>query len=187
MAILSGNQSNSPTVQAIASQLKADPSFYKRSGGAAGWSTEPMLTIANEILSRMLAENMPWIWNRSLIPPFLTVSLQQDYCTQLTDVGWLEAAWRIDINNSTSNNNGAPKPVFALETVRYTPQVSTQSVPFNISFVSNSEAFLGSWQPNHFLWLWVWFTDDPWHPYSAIHGCERKYPLHRFNESRVVH
>lgn len=148
MPVLSGNQANSPTVLQIASQLKADPSFYNVLGGAAGWSTEPILTIANEVLSRMLAENMPWIWNRAIVPPFLTVSLQQDYCTQLTDIGWLETSWRVDINNSTSNNNGAPKPVFPLETIRYAPQTSAQSVPFNICFVPNSQAFLGTWQAN---------------------------------------
>lgn len=148
MPILPGNQANSPTVLQIAKQLKADPSFYNVLGGAAGWSTEPILTIANEVLSRMLAENMPWIWNRAVVPPFLTVSLQQDYCTQLTDIGWLETGWRVDINNSTSNSNGAPKPIFSLETVRYVPQASAQSVPFNICFVPNSQAFLGVWQPN---------------------------------------
>ena len=148
MPVLSGNQSNSPTVQDIAKQLKANAAFYNILGGAAGWSTEPILTIANEILSRILAENMPWIWNRALVPPFLTVSLQQDYCTQLTDIGWLEDGWRIDINNSTSNNNGAPKPVFSLETIRYSPQASAQSVPFNISYVPNTQAFLGSWVAN---------------------------------------
>ena len=123
MPILPGNQSNSPTVLQIAKQLKADPSFYNVLGGSAGWSAEPILTIANEVLSRMLAENMPWIWNRAVVPPFLTVSLQQDYCTQLTDIGWLEDGWIIDINNSTSNSNGAPKPKRDLETVRYVPSI----------------------------------------------------------------
>ena len=143
MPVLPGNQANSPTVQQIAQQLKADPAFYNILGGAAGWATEPILTIANEVLSRILAENMPWIWNRALVPPFLTASLQQDYCSQLTNIGWLEDGWRIDINNSTSNNNGAPKPIFSLETVRYTPQASAQSVPFKSSFVPNSQAILG--------------------------------------------
>ena len=148
MPVLPGNQANSPTVQQIAQQLKADPAFYNILGGAAGWATEPILTIANEVLSRILAENMPWIWNRALVPPFLTVSLQQDYCTQLTDIGWLENGWIMDINNSISNNNGAPKPTRDLETIRYTPQTSGQSVPFNICYIPNSQAILGSWSPN---------------------------------------
>lgn len=148
MPVLSGNQSNSPTIQSLAYQLKSDPSFYNVLGGAAGYSTEPLLTICNEVMCRILAENMPWIWNRALVPPFLTVSLQQDYCTQLTDIGWLEDSRRVDINNSTSNSNGAPKPWFSLETVRYLPRTSAQSAPFNICIVSNSEAFMGLWQPS---------------------------------------
>jgi len=148
MANLPGNQSYSPTVQQIAQQLKANPDFFNILGGNPGYSTEPMLTISNEIMSRVLAENMPWKWNREVIPPFLTVSLQQDYLTNTTDIGWLENGWRVDINNSTSNSNGAPKPSSELETVREIPQTATQSVPFNVSFIPNSQAFLGSWQAN---------------------------------------
>ena len=35
MPVLSGNQSNSPTVQDIAKQLKSNPAFYNILGGAA--------------------------------------------------------------------------------------------------------------------------------------------------------
>ena len=92
---------------------------------------------------------MPWIWNRAIVPPVSDSKfMQQDYCSQLTDIGWLEDSRRVDINNSTSNSNGAPKPWFSLETVRYLPRTSAQSVPFNICFVPNSQAFLGLWQPN---------------------------------------
>ena len=148
MPTLPGNQSYSPTVQQLANQLKSNPDFYNVLGGAAGYSTEPLLTLANETMCRILAENMPWKWNRKIIPPFLTVSLQQDYLTNLTDIGWLENAWCVDINNSTSNSNGAPKPVRQMETVRDETQVSSQSVPFQISFIPNSQAFLGLWQAN---------------------------------------
>ena len=141
-------QAPSPTVQQIANQLKATPDFYNLLGGAAGYSTEPLLTLCNEIMCRILAENMPWKWNREIAAPFLTVSLQQDYCTNIVDIGWLENGWLIDINNSTSNNNGAPKPVRPLETVRDLPQISGQGIPFNISFVPNSNAFFGLWQAN---------------------------------------
>ena len=148
MPVLPGNQQNSITVQQLSYQLKQDPSFYNVLGGAAGYSTEPLLTICNEVLCRILAENMPWKWNRAMVPPFLTVSLQQDYCTQLTDVGWLEDGWLMDINNSTSNSNGAPKPTRQLETVRDLAQTSLQSVPFNICYIYNNQAIMGSWQAN---------------------------------------
>ena len=148
MPVIPGNQAYSLTGQQIANQLKANPEFYNVLGGAAGYTAEPMLTVLNEVMSRILDENMPWKWNRKVIPPFLTNSLQQDYVTNLTDIGWLEDAWRVDINNSTSNNNGAPKPTFVVETVRDIPQVSAQSVPLQICYILNSFAIMGSWQPN---------------------------------------
>ena len=138
MPVIPGNQTYSPTVQDIGNQLRSNPDLYNILGGAAGFHQEPLLTIANEVMSRILAENMPWKWNRALIPPFLTVSLQQDYCTTITDVGWLENGWIVDINNSTSNANGAPKPIRGLETVRDQFQTSGQNVPFNVSFIQNS-------------------------------------------------
>jgi hypothetical protein len=147
MPVLPGNQAYSPTIQELVTQLKTNPDLFNILNGAAGYSTYPALTIANEIMCRILAENMPWKWNRKVAPPFLTVSLQQDYVTNILDIGWLEDAWRVDINNSTSNNNGAPKPIFAMETVRDDLWTSTQSVPFNISFVPNTTASLGLWQP----------------------------------------
>lgn len=148
MPVIPGNQSYSPTLQQIANELKANPEFYNILGGAAGYSQYPFLTIANEVMYRILAENMPWKWNRQTFPPFLTNSLQQDYVSNITDVGWFENAWRVDINNSTSNDNGAPKPIFEMETVRDQPQTSWQGVPFNVSFIQNSQAFLGLWQAN---------------------------------------
>lgn len=142
---LPGNQSYSPTIQQLSNQLKSNPEFFNILGGAAGYSQEPMLTICNEVMSRILAEGMPWKWNRKYIPPFITASLQQDYMTQINDIGWLESAWRVDINNSTSNANRAPKPIFSMETVRDLDQTSFQGVPFNMSFIPNSLAFLGTW------------------------------------------
>lgn len=148
MPVIPGNHSYSPTLQQECNKLKANPEFYNLLGGAAGYSQEPALTIANEIMGRILAEGMPWKWNRAYIPPFITASLQQDYMTQVTDIGWLESAWRVDINNSTSNANRAPKPIFSLETVRDLDQTSFQGVPFNISFIPNYLAFLGTWEAN---------------------------------------
>ena len=148
MPVLPGSPQYSPTLQQIAQQMKSNPDFYNVLGGAPGYTTEPFLTIANEVMSRILAENMPWKWNRKIIPPFLTVSLQQDYCTQITDIGWLEYAWIVDINNSTSNSNGAPKPIRSMETVRDLVWTSGQTVPFSISFIPNNLASLGLWQAN---------------------------------------
>ena len=151
MPVLPGSQASSLTIQQLAYQFKADPTFYNILGGAAGYSTEPLLTICNDIMCRILAENMPWKWNRSMVPPFLTVSLQQDYCTQLTDVNWLEDGWRIDINNNCNtptNGSGSPKPIFGMEAVRDLSQSAMQQNPFQISWLPVSLATMGVWQKN---------------------------------------
>lgn len=148
MPVISGNQSTSITVADLSKQMKANPEFYNVLGGAVGYSTEPLLTACNDVMCRILDESMPWKWNRKVIPPFLTVSLQQDYCTNLTDVSWLEACWIVDINNSTSNSNGAPKPIRPMETVRDLVSTSVQNVPFQIAFVYNYQAYMGQWQAN---------------------------------------
>jgi hypothetical protein len=148
MPVIPGQQALSPTVQSIANQLKANPEFYNVLGGASGYSTEPLLTLCNEVLCRILDEGMPWKWNRRVFPSFLTVSLQQDYVTNITDLSWLENAWLIDINNSTSNSNGAPKPIRPMEVVRDLVQTSVQNVPFQLSFAYNNQAYMGAWQAN---------------------------------------
>lgn len=148
MPVLPGYQATTQTVQQLAVQLKSNPEFYNLLGGAVGYFAEPMLTITNEVMSRVLAENMPWKWNREIWPPFLTVSLQQDYISNVTDMGWLEDGWIVDINNSTSNANQAPKPIRPLETVRDIPAASSQSVPFQVCFIPNVDAIFGLWQPN---------------------------------------
>ena len=168
MPVLPGMQNTTVTVQQMVNELKANPEFYNILGGAAGYSTFPALTIANEVMSRILAENMPWKWNRTLFPPFLTVSLQQDYVSNITDIGWLENGWLCDINNSTSNSNGAPKPLRGLETVRDMVWTSTQAVPFNVSFIPNQQASFGLWQANT--------------PYSCGYGVAQlpRSPLQQF-------
>lgn len=115
---------------------------------ASAWTQEPALTIANDVMQRILAQGMDWKWNRGYVPPFLTVGLQQDYVTQVADMGWLESADRIDINNSTNNGNMAPKPIFSMESVRDIGRTSFQGYPFNCSYIPNSLAYLGQWYPN---------------------------------------
>lgn len=110
---------------------------------AAGFTQEPFLTIANDIMQRFLAQGMNWKFNRANIAPFLTVPLQQDYVTSVLNLGWLEQGWRIDINNST-----VPKPVNGMESVRDLAQASYQGNPFNLSWVPNSLAIMGAWQAN---------------------------------------
>jgi hypothetical protein len=114
--------------------------------GTGGWEREPALSIINDVMQKFLSQGLDWKFNRSNIPSFLTVALQQDYVTNLVNLSWLEQMWRIDINNSANPN--APKPIFSMETVRDLQQNAYQGVPFNCSWVPNTLAIMGVWQKN---------------------------------------
>jgi hypothetical protein len=106
-------------------------------------STEPALSIANDVIQIMLSQTLPWKFNRAAATPFLTVALQQDYITSITDLSWVEQGWRVDINNTAN-----PKPIFSLEMVRDLQQVAWQQVPFQVSWIPNNLAIYGTWQAN---------------------------------------
>lgn len=139
---------SSLTVQEVVNWAKTYPECTPVLG-TSGFTQQPALHIANDVMQKILAQGMNWKWNRAYVPAFLTVALQQDYPTQITDLSWLEICRMIDINNSTNNGNTAPKPMFTLETVRDLPLTSTQANPFNICFVPNYLATFGTWQPNY--------------------------------------
>lgn len=106
-----------------------------------GFGSQPALFIANTVMQKILSKPMDWKWNRAYVPNFLTISLQQDYVTNVTDMGWLEQGWRVDINN-----NAVPKPIFTMESVRDISQSSFQANPFNLSWLPNRLAQMGTWQ-----------------------------------------
>lgn len=111
--------------------------------GASGFEQEPALTIANDTIQKMLAQNFNWKFNRANAPVFYTIALQQDYVSNVTDLSWVEQCWRIDFNNTAS-----PKPVFRMEAVRDLQQTSYQAHPFQLSWIPNGLAILGTWQAN---------------------------------------
>ena len=135
------------TLQQIVNSLRAYPDLNPVMS-AAGWTQEPALAAANDVMQVLLAQGMDWKWNRAYVPPFLTSSLQQDYMTAVTDLGWLEQGYRVDINNSVSNANGGVKLIFGVETVRDLGASSVQLNAFNASWLPNSLANLGVWQAN---------------------------------------
>lgn len=115
---------------------------------AGGFSFEPALTFANDVLQKILAQNLNWRWNASYVPLFLSNALQQDYITNLTDIGWLTHGFRIDINNNTNSANLARKPLFQVEVNRDMGLTPYQGNPSIACFIPNTQAQFGTWAPN---------------------------------------
>ena len=109
--------------------------------GTSGFTSEPAVTIGNDVMQRILAQGMDWKFNRQFVKPFLTNALQQDYIiTAPLDLAWIEQGVRVDINNSVT-----PKPVFGLEAQRDLGRTSYQANPFHIGWIPVSQCTFGSW------------------------------------------
>lgn len=82
---------------------------------AGGFSQQPLLQISNKVLNAMLlgGPQGPFNpkFNRFYVPPFTTISWQQDYFIPgLVTLGWLESCWAIQYQNSSQ-----PKPKMQIE------------------------------------------------------------------------
>jgi hypothetical protein len=98
-----------------------------------GYGTKLALKIGNDVMSAIVAERFNPKWNRATAPAFLTNSFQQDYPQiGLKDVGWLEQADRVDINNTSF-----PKPT---------------NVPGMTVVRDLSRTSLCLWPPNQLCW-----------------------------------
>lgn len=107
-----------------------------------GFSGEPALTIANDVMVAMHAPAFPWRHNRIRIPYFYTNSWQQDYATlTVNNLAWLEYAVMIDINSTSE-----PKDKFPLETNRDLPETSLQyGRPGQVAWLPNDQLIYGIW------------------------------------------
>jgi hypothetical protein len=106
-----------------------------------GWANEPALTIGNDVMSELLSVRYPWKWNRLNIPPFPLNSLQQDYLSPVSNLGWLENALRVDINNSQY-----PPPTWPIYAVRDLQMSNIQGgFPYQVCWFYNRDLVMGAW------------------------------------------
>lgn len=103
---------------------------------------EPALSIANQVMTEMLRMEFNWKFNSFLVPPFQTISWQNDYVVPgITTLGWLENGVAIDINSSC-----IPKRKFKLEVVRdLQPTSDSYGRPFQVCWLPNSLLQYGTW------------------------------------------
>jgi hypothetical protein len=109
-----------------------------------GYGTRLALKIGNDVLSAIIAERFNWKFNRAIAPSFLTNSYQQDYPQiGIVDIGWLEEADKVDINNTA-----IPKPlnVPGMTVVRQLSRTSQCLWPVNqLCWMYNKDLSYGVW------------------------------------------
>jgi hypothetical protein len=112
---------------------------------ASGYGVNTWLTMGTDVMAQLIAQRFNWKWNRMKIPPWYTISWQQDYAglgsTYPSPIGWLESAYWIDINNTA-----LPKPTYAIEVVRdLWPTSISGNPPCKIAWYPNKELVQGVW------------------------------------------
>jgi hypothetical protein len=109
-----------------------------------GYGTRLAIKLGNDVLSAIVAERFNPKWNRAIGAPFYTNSYQQDYPqVGLVNVGWLEEADRVDINNTA-----IPKPtnIPGLTVVRQLSRTSQCLWPANkVCWMYNQDLSYGAW------------------------------------------
>lgn len=109
---------------------------------AGGFSTNTALTIASDVMKDMIAARFNWKFNRAKSTPFTTNSWERDYAMIGQDnIGWLEDAYWVDINNTAK-----PKPRWPIEVKR---ELATDGIsgnpPVKICWQYNNQLDQGEW------------------------------------------
>lgn len=109
---------------------------------ASGFGQDLALSMANDVMSDIIAQRFNWKWNRKTAPSFYTNSWQQDYpLAGITNIGWLEDCDRVDINNTS-----LPKPLKQITVRRQLSRASASWAPTSdICWMYNSQLVFGTW------------------------------------------
>lgn len=121
-----------------------------------GFSLEPALTIANDVMTAICATPFPHKWNSTGLPLFYTWSWQQDYAlvnpdgSSVYDIEWLEEGTAININSTA-----IPKPWARVECGRDLP-MRTGTYSMNSGSQLGDPAYLASSLQNSLLYYGTW-------------------------------
>lgn len=136
-------------VDKIRSFAEIEPIF-----NVPGFTNEPALTIANDVITAICATTFPHKWNETKLPQFYTNSFQQDYAlvrldgSSVTDVEWLQRGVAFDINNGA-----IPKPYVPVECGRSLQQ---RTGTFSNSGTITGDGFLACSYYNYDLYYGQW-------------------------------
>jgi hypothetical protein len=116
-----------------------------------GWSDQPAITIANDVVKELMSVRFPWKWNRINVPAFPLTSLQQDYASiRLRGLGWLENGLRVDVNNTFY-----PPPTWVIYAVRDLQMTSVQSgFPYQVCWFYNRDLEYSRWPGPYESYTW---------------------------------
>lgn len=139
---------------------------------AGGYSTETAIRMGSDVMRDLLKERFNWKWNSFVCFPFWTNSWQSDYPTNHTNIGWLEHAIAMDINNtSTPKPRCWPEVVRDLETSYF-----AGSPPNQISWFLNYRLEYGAWPgPNAVYKPLLGAPQTPSNPPMAITDANTNY------------
>lgn len=112
---------------------------------SGGYSVNTALGIGTDVMADLISQRFNWKWNRMKLPPFYTISWQQDYLgiglTYPAPIGWLEGGYWVDINNTA-----LPKPTYPIEVVRDLPVSSISgNPPAKVCWLPNDQLTQGAW------------------------------------------
>lgn len=110
--------------------------------GVAGYSDQPAVSFADEIMKRIMARSNPWKWNAAKLPAFQTQPYQQDYPTSLSQnqMGWLQAAIMVDINATS-----VPKTIPPMTVVQNLLPTFLANAPRKVCWIPNALAQTATW------------------------------------------
>jgi hypothetical protein len=115
----------------------------------AGYSAQPALTIANDVMNAICAVPFPWKWNAFNLPTFLISSLQQDYAILgLTTLSYLQRGIVIDVQNTSIS-----KPWRNVEVGRELTQALGN---WQATAYAANPLFLCNYLPNFSLYYGTW-------------------------------
>jgi hypothetical protein len=140
---------SSYTVQSLIDDVSANGDVAPALA-TGGWSDQPILHICDDVMRRMMAggpngQPFNWKWNRTNVPPFFTISWQQDYFIPgLVNLFYLEIGWAIEYNLTSQ-----PKPKIPVE-VKRDLQVTYQQAnwPWKACWIPAKLAQVGTWGAN---------------------------------------
>jgi len=112
-----------------------------------GMSDAPALSIANDVILTMinggpLGQPFNWKWNRFNLPPFFTISYQQDnFIPNLVNLGWIESAWASNINQTSIPKQNVPLEAHKDLMVTY----AQTGYPAKCCWIPNDQMMTGTW------------------------------------------